>query len=129
MQNKIPKKMWVIWAVCIPLGITAGFFSTKLLKTPPQKGAARSFLIEHAEIFSQLGNVKSITYAPDASTRVLFGVNGAEGVYNFKAICEKGTGNVRVYWKSKGDNFTVVRIELIQGSNVPIILWENYQTN
>lgn len=127
MKNRIPKKMWAIWLVCIPLGIIAGLLVTKVLKTPPQNEMARKFLADHSEMFNHLGGVKSVVYAPDASTHVLFSAHKNEGVYSFDVAGEKGHERVRVYWESTnvGDNFKVLRVEMIQGSGKPIVLWLN----
>jgi hypothetical protein len=124
---KLSLKHWSLIATCIFGGaILVTKISNAYIEKRPEIELCRGFLNKQENFFSAyVGSVRSVVYEKQDAGRVSFKGEELWGFYCFDVFGDAGEIRIRVYWKNtkQNDDFRVVRIEQVRGSDSPLQIW------
>jgi hypothetical protein len=124
-SKRVWKWIWPLLFISVPCGVTALVLVHVFLDTLPEKDLAKDFLRENPRAIAFFGEVLSVSRG-NAGSRVTSQLDGRrEGHYCFWVEGTKRSGEVFVYWTSKGSgsDFKVNKVEFYQRGKGHITIW------
>ncbi|WP_144413824.1 hypothetical protein [Kiritimatiella glycovorans] len=124
---KLSPKSWCLIIICVFGGavLVTTILNMHVYKRPEIE-YCKAFLNKQKNIFpTSIGSVKSVDYRKQAAAKVSFRKDGIQGFYCFDVSGDTGEIRVRVHWNNtkNNDDFRVVRVEQIRGSDYPFQIW------